>query len=65
MSALEAEPIDPFGPEAHAAGAPEHSGKRGHYCAEWDGLWICEDCEEFKFCNCWGQADEQGSEVSH
>lgn len=43
---------DPFGPEAHAAAEPEHSGRRGHYCMDFDGLWICEDCLEFQVCSC-------------
>lgn len=45
-------PEDPYGPEAHDLGWPQHSKKRGHYCEEWDGLWICEDCSEFKHCSC-------------
>lgn len=50
---------DQFGPVAHDRFAPTHSGHKGHYCAEWDGLWICEDCEEFKICcQCWEQGDE-------
>lgn len=36
----------------HDKYCPEHSGKRGHYCWDWDGLWICEDCQEFKVCTC-------------
>ena len=42
------EPLDdPYGWRAHDKGTT-HSGKHGHYCADWDGLWICEDCDEFK-----------------
>ncbi len=43
---------DPFGPEAHNEQIPNHSGLHGHYCVEWDGLWICEDCDEFDCCSC-------------
>lgn len=42
---------DPFGPEAHDKAFPEHK-KPGHYCLDWDGLWICPDCEEFECCTC-------------
>lgn len=48
----ESDSEDPFGPEAHDRGTANHSGKRGHYCLEWDGLWICEDCPEFECCLC-------------
>jgi len=41
--------MDPFGPEAHDQNC---SGRLGHYCAEWDGLYICENCPEFKWCLC-------------
>jgi hypothetical protein len=43
---------DPFGKEAHDEHAPNHSGEEGHFCWEWDGLWICKDCPEFEFCHC-------------
>jgi len=43
---------DPFGKEVHDRHAPDHSGKFGHFCYDWDGLWICEDCSEFEFCSC-------------
>ena len=23
-----------------------------HFCTEWDGLYICEDCPEFRCCTC-------------
>lgn len=29
-----------------------HSSKKGHFCLEWDSLWICEDCQEFQACKC-------------
>lgn len=41
---------DPFGPEAHRQ--HKHKGVNGHYCCEWDGLWICEECPEFDCCCC-------------
>ena len=48
---------DPFGRYAHDTGAlaieEKHSGRWGHYCHEFDGLWICEDCSEFNVCLCW------------
>ena len=49
---MNTKPIDPFGPEAHNAQAPEHSGNFGHYCPEWDDLWICKDCAEYECCTC-------------
>ena len=52
------EAIDPFGKEMHDKHCPEHSGNKGHFCGDWDGLWICEDCEEFKCCWC-GLEDEK------
>jgi hypothetical protein len=49
---------DPFGPEAHNEACPDHSGKQGHYCLEFDGLWICEDCLEFEACSCLEEQEE-------
>lgn len=60
---------DPFGCYAHDTGPrqiqDQHSGRYGHYCHEWDGLWICEDCvEEFEVCLCfdksaiWDEAEQ-------
>lgn len=43
---------DPFGATAHNKFNPDHSGKYGHFCVEWDGLYICQDCSEFKCCTC-------------
>jgi hypothetical protein len=45
-------PFDRFGEFGHKFYVPEHSGRYGHYCSDWDGLYICEDCEEFKSCGC-------------
>lgn len=45
-------PFDRFGEYGHMYYNPEHSGKYGHYCHDWDGLYICEDCVEFKSCTC-------------
>lgn len=36
----------------HDAHHPEHSGEEGHYCYEWDYLYICKDCPEFIVCHC-------------
>ena len=49
---LDEDKADSYGCHAHDTGWPGHSGNRGHYCLEWDDLWICEDCEEFKVCSC-------------
>lgn len=50
---------DPFGPETHNTLFPYHSGKCGHYCWDYDDLWICEDCEEFHSCSCIEKTPEQ------
>lgn len=42
-----------FDKKWHDTEAPGHSGKHGHYCPEWDYLYICEDCEmEWSCCGC-------------
>ncbi len=48
------EPLDdPYGWRQHDKVDHKHSGRFGHYCDEWDGLWICADCTgEFKHCKC-------------
>jgi hypothetical protein len=45
---------DRFGWRDHDRAKPtcKHSGRYGHYCGEWDGLWICEDCSEFQVACC-------------
>lgn len=45
-------PFERFGHNGHNFYSPEHSGRYGHYCPDWDDLYICEDCEEFKSCTC-------------
>ena len=35
-----------------------NNSKWGHYCAEWDGLYICEHCDEFFCCGCFWDAPE-------
>lgn len=50
---------DKFGPEAHSRGCPNHSGTNGHYCWEFDGLWICDDCTESMSCHCVERTPEQ------
>lgn len=52
LLAFNNEPADPFGKKSHDEHYPTHSGKRGHFCWEFDGLWICEDCDEFQHCIC-------------
>lgn len=60
---------DPFGIYAHDTGACQiadnHSGRFGHYCYEWDGLWICQDCEEFKCCLCWDMEERFEVEANY
>lgn len=43
---------DDDSPEEHDRLYPEHSGRRGHYCDEADGVWICADCDEIEDCEC-------------
>lgn len=43
---------DLFGPRAHDEHNPTHSKRDGHYCHDWDGLWICADCPEYDVCIC-------------
>ena len=55
-------PFDRFGSNGHNFYSPEHSDRYGHYCSDWDGLYICEDCEEFKSCTCfkgWELTEEE------
>lgn len=49
---------DPFGKYAHDTHWTEHSRNKGHYCLDWDGLWICEDCSEFECCQCYSEQKE-------
>lgn len=57
------EPLnDRYGWRAHDKGAPKHAGSHGHYCHEWDGLWICADCPEFEACVCF--SPEEKSKVA-
>lgn len=49
---------DPFGKESHDD-FDCHSGIRGHYCPDWDGLYICQDCPEFESCCCTFEAEER------
>ena len=52
LSQAGTEPDDEFGRECHNRHYPNHSRRKGHYCGEFDGLWICEDCPEFQHCIC-------------
>lgn len=29
---------------------------KAHWCLDYDGLWICEMCEEFETCWCYAEA---------
>ena len=29
-----------------------HKNNHGHECPDHDGLWICDECNEFKTCRC-------------
>jgi hypothetical protein len=53
------DPTDAFGKHYHDQQCPTHSGNRGHFCDQWDGLWICEDCEEFQVCTCFDKPDAE------
>lgn len=48
---------DEFGRYIHDIRLPTHSGEKGHYCLEYDGLWICKDCIEFECCNCFSEQE--------
>jgi len=37
---------------------PNHSGEYGHYCREYDGVYICKDCPEFENCLCFAEMIE-------
>lgn len=50
---------DPFGKIKHDNYGERHSGRWAHFCWEWDGLWICEDCGEFDACLCWGSYEAE------
>jgi len=54
-------PFDRFGPNGHRYYTKDsHSNSFGHFCPEWDYLWICKDCREFQACSCFtpGEPDE-------
>lgn len=48
-----------FSEQWHKDSFPNHSGEQGHYCLEWDDLYICKDCMEFEFCNCFDEDNIQ------
>jgi len=55
----ESEPLDDlFGWRMHDKYSPDHSGQYGHYCMDFDGLWICKDCSDFACCTCLTDADK-------
>lgn len=53
------EEIDLFGEEEHDRHNPTHSKNKGHFCLDFDDLWICEDCEEFSHCYCFERREEE------
>ena len=42
----------PCGKDDHDLYMPHHSGNNGHYCPDWDGMYICDDCPEADVCFC-------------
>lgn len=48
---------DEFGRYWHDMAHPTHSKKKGHFCNDFDGLWICEDCGEYTCCRCFEEED--------
>jgi len=48
---------DEFGRYRHDMAHPTHSKKQGHFCHDFDGLWICSDCGEFACCRCFEMED--------
>ena len=46
-------PFDRFGPNGHRYyNKGQHTNRFGHFCPEWDYMWICSDCKEFQACKC-------------
>ena len=62
-------PFDRFGPNGHRFYSKDHSNRYGHFCPEWDYMWICEDCKEFEACSCFKECDPNDEvwfkEISH
>lgn len=53
-----------FGKGGHDEHNPTHSGDRGHFCPDWDDLWICIDCREYATaCSCF-PIEIEDSEIS-
>ena len=51
-------PFDRFGPNGHRYyHKGSHTNRFGHFCPEWDYMWICSDCKEFQACKCFETPD--------
>lgn len=51
-------PFDRFGPNGHRYYHKNlHTNRFGHFCPEWDYMWICSDCKEFQVCRCFESCD--------
>lgn len=51
-------PFDRFGPNGHKYyHKGSHTNRFGHFCSEWDYLWICGDCKEFQACKCFEECN--------
>ena len=62
---------DPFGKYAHdkyykhklSHGFGACLGRCGHYCYEWDGLYICIHCDEFDCCSCYHLTKDEPNNI--
>lgn len=50
-------PFDRFGPNGHRHYHKSHTNRFGHFCPEWDYMWICNECREFNACRCFENCD--------
>lgn len=48
-----------FSKEWHDELCKNHSNENGHYCSEWDDMYICEDCSEFRCCACFNKSGRE------
>lgn len=44
--------------ERHDKGGHHEGGERRHFCQDWDGMLICDKCDEFEACLCYADEDE-------
>lgn len=44
--------VPQFDKAEHDRELPKHSGAYGHYCPDWDYMYICDDCHEREGCTC-------------